>query len=94
MIRRRASVDPPVRRFELGVICGMARDGDLVWRRSDGTVVACEEKLKVLDQNLSEIRQICQDAFEDALLMGCDEDQIRRVFAGVVAGLYNPYAGR
>lgn len=45
----------------------------------------------MLNQNLEEIRQSCQDAFEDALLMGCDEDQIRQVFAAVVDSLTNPY---
>jgi hypothetical protein len=53
--------------------------------------VSCEEKIKVLNQNLEEIRQSCQDAFEDALLMGCDEEQIRKVFVAVVEQLSNPY---
>lgn len=63
----------------------------IVWKQPDGRSVSCEEKLKVLNQNLEEIRQSCQDAFEDALLMGCDEDQIRQVFAAVVDSLTNPY---
>jgi uncharacterized protein (UPF0335 family) len=62
-----------------------------VWKQPDGRSVACEEKIKVLNQNLEEIRQSCQDAFEDALLMGCDEEQIRKVFAAVVEQLSNPY---
>lgn len=62
-----------------------------MWKQPDGRSVSCEEKIKVLDQNLEEIRQSCQDAFEDALLMGCDEDQIRRVLTAVVASLINPY---
>lgn len=61
------------------------------WRRSDGSVVSCEEKLKVLNENLGELRQMCQDAFEDALLMGCDEAQVRAVFASVVDRLRNPF---
>lgn len=64
----------------------------VVWRQTDGEAVSCEEKLKVLNENLAEIHQYCQDAFEDALLMGCDESQIRQVFASVIAGLRNPYA--
>jgi hypothetical protein len=63
----------------------------ITWRQPDGRVVSCEEKLKVLNENLSEIKQICQDAFEDALLMGCDEAQIREVFANVMASLSNPH---
>ena len=27
----------------------------------------------MLNENLDEIREYCQEAFEDALLMGCDE---------------------
>jgi hypothetical protein len=61
------------------------------WRLADGQPVSCEEKLKVLNENLSEIRQICQDAFEDAILMGCDEEQVRSAFAQVIGELANPY---
>jgi hypothetical protein len=61
------------------------------WRLSDGSPVACDEKIKVLNDNLAELEQVCRDAFEDALLMGCDEQQIREAFAAVVQSLGNPY---
>lgn len=64
---------------------------DIVWRAPDGSVVSCVEKLKVLRENLGEIEQACQDAFEDALLMGCDEKQIRDVFRKLIESLENPY---
>ncbi len=63
----------------------------LVWVQPDGEPVSCEEKLKVLDENLAELRQLCQDAFEDALLMGCEEGQVRDVFCKVIDELHNPY---
>jgi hypothetical protein len=66
----------------------------VVWRQADGSPVVCEEKLKVLNENLAEIRQMCQDALEDAVLMGCDEQQIRRVLQSVIDSLENPFAGR
>lgn len=62
-----------------------------IWKRPDGSIVACTEKIKVLRENLEELRQIAQDAFEDALLMECDEEQIRTVFREVIAQLENPY---
>ena len=34
------------------------------WASQDGTAVSCEEKLKVLNENLAEIRQSCQDALQ------------------------------
>jgi hypothetical protein len=61
------------------------------WRAPDGSTVSCVEKLKVLNDNFQEIRAMCQDAFEDGLLMGCDESQLREVFARLVADLANPY---
>jgi hypothetical protein len=66
----------------------------IVWRQTDGSPVSCQEKLKVLNENLAEIRQMCQDAFEDALLMGCEEDQVRKVFAAVIESVRNPYRKR
>jgi len=62
-----------------------------VWRTREGGVLSCVEKLKVLNDNFAEIEQLCQDAFEDALLMGCEEHQIRDALMQVVAGLKNPY---
>lgn len=64
------------------------------WVSPDGEVISCTEKLKVLRENLEEIRQVTQDAFEDALLMGCDEKQVREVFAQLIAGLDNPYPSK
>jgi hypothetical protein len=63
----------------------------VVWLQPDGQPVSCEEKLKVLDENLMELRQVCQDAFEDALLMGCEEGQVRELFRSVIDSLSNPY---
>jgi len=62
-----------------------------VWRTREGGVVSCVEKLKVLNDNFAEIEQLCRDAFEDALLMGCEERQIREALMQVIAGLKNPY---
>ena len=69
-------------------------DTPIIWRSPSGEVVACVEKNKVLGENLAEIRQICQDALEDAVLMGCDEKQFRAVLAELVSALHNPYPPR
>jgi hypothetical protein len=66
----------------------------IAWRQPDGAPVSCEAKLDVLNENLAEIREYCQDAFEDAILMGCDEAQVREVFAAIVRAIENPYRDR
>ena len=64
-----------------------------MWRRADGTPLACVEKIKVLNENLAELRQLAQDAFDDALLLECPEDVIRSEFHRLVDSLVNPWPG-
>ena len=62
------------------------------WLDPAGEPVSCLEKIKVLNENLEEIRDMCQDALEDAVLMGCDEAQFRSVLDRMTESLVNPYS--
>ncbi|MCA7120777.1 MAG: hypothetical protein LGL72_15590 [Acidibrevibacterium sp.] len=62
----------------------------LIWPQSDGTPVACREKLRVLAENYQELATVMQDMFEDALLMGVDEAAARRILTDLVASLKSP----
>jgi hypothetical protein len=64
------------------------------WLAADGSPIACLEKIKVLNENHAELRQIAQDALEDALLMGCSEEQVRGTLHRLIDELHNPYAGK
>jgi hypothetical protein len=44
----------------------------------------------MLTENYEEVAQVLQDAFEDAVLMGVNEDAMREILAQVVAGLVSP----
>ncbi|BAT21044.1 MULTISPECIES: hypothetical protein [Asaia] len=57
------------------------------WTDRNGTPIACVEKLKVLRENDTELRQTLQDVFEDALLMGVAPDVMRRHLAGMIDAL-------
>ena len=61
------------------------------WFSDDGSPVSCTEKIKVMNQNMAELYQAAQDAFEDALLMGCSEQQLRDYLQQLVAGVEHPY---
>ena len=61
------------------------------WLDSKGSPLGCTEKIQVLNENLIEIKEICEEALEDAVLMGCDEKQIREVLANIVASLPKPF---
>jgi len=64
------------------------------WPGLDGNAVGCREKLRVLTENYTELAQVMQDAFEDAVLMGVEEQAIRQVLADMVAGLESPKRAR
>jgi hypothetical protein len=62
-----------------------------VWLTPEGEKVSCVDKIKVLNENLDEIREMAQEAFEDAVLMGCDEAQFRKVIKELSEAIVNPY---
>ncbi len=69
----------------------MSEDAATRWMQTDGTPIACREKLKMLNENFAELSQVMQDAFEDAVLMGVDEAFLRRLLAEMPAGLKSPH---
>jgi hypothetical protein len=64
------------------------------WPQPDGSPVSCLEKLKTLKENHAELAQVMQDAFEDAVLMGVDEQAMRRILGEMVQGLRSPKQAR
>lgn len=62
------------------------------WLSPDGTPVACAEKIKLLNENWQEIQGLCQDALEDAVLMGCSEDFVREALHSLVDTLHKPFS--
>ena len=54
------------------------------WPGADGKPVSCNEKLKMLMENHKEAVTVLHDILEDAVLMGCDEAQVRDVFEDAV----------
>ena len=61
------------------------------WYNDSGKLVACQEKIKVMDQNIQEIIQLMQYLLEDGVLMGISETQIKSVLQQKVSELKNPY---
>ncbi len=64
------------------------------WLTPQGEPVACVEKIKILNENLAEIKVLAEEALADAVLMGCDEAQFRDVLRDMADRLVNPYRKR
>lgn len=62
-----------------------------VWHSSAGEIISCVEKIKVMQQNIDELRLIAQDLFEDGVLMGIDQKQLKSYLSSLMNSLSNPY---
>jgi hypothetical protein len=49
------------------------------WQKPSGAPVSCVEKIKVLNENFAELRYLAQELLDDALLLGCSEQQVRQI---------------
>ena len=48
-----------------------------IWKTKSNEIISCDEKLKILNENLTEIENIFQSSMDDAILMGCDENDFK-----------------
>ncbi len=64
------------------------------WRGMDGRIIACTEKLKIMRENFVELRQAALDVLEDAVLMGCDEKQVKEALFHLIQSLSTEYKAR
>ena len=66
----------------------------VIWRKPDGSVVSCHEKVKVLNENYAELQTLLQDLLDDALVLGCSEAQVRDVLQRMLDELQATVAER
>ncbi|MBY0379556.1 MAG: hypothetical protein K2P99_04035 [Burkholderiales bacterium] len=62
-----------------------------IWLSETGEKVSCIEKIKVMQQNLQELQQMAQDAYEDGILMGIAPKQLKQFILELMNNLHNPY---
>ena len=57
---------------------------NFIWRAKDNKIISCDETNKVLNENYSEIKTIIQNAFDDAVLIDCDEKDFKNKIIDLV----------
>lgn len=55
-----------------------------LWKDKKNKAVSCTEKIKILNENILEIKQLSDDAIEDAILMGVNPDQVISVLVNAL----------
>jgi len=60
---------------------------EFLWIDKEKKAISCEETNKVLNENFSEVSTILQNAFDDAVLLGCDEQDFKKKVAELLKNL-------
>ena len=55
-----------------------SNEKELLWIDKNNKIISCEETNKVLNENFTEVSAVLQSAFDDAILIGCNEDDFKK----------------
>ena len=64
-----------------------ANHKEFLWIDKNNKIISCEETNKVLNENFIEVTSFLQNAFDDAILIGCDEDDFKKKIIKLINGL-------
>ncbi len=60
---------------------------EFLWIDKNRKTISCEETNKVLNENFSEVLSTIQNAFDDAILLGCDEKDFKKKIENAIKNL-------
>ena len=55
-----------------------SNEKEFLWIDKNNKIISCEETNKVLNENFTEVSSVLQNAFDDAVLIGCDENDFKK----------------
>ena len=64
-----------------------SNEKEFLWIDKNNKTISCEETNKVLNENFIEVSSVLQSAFDDAILIGCDEDDFKKKFIKLMNSL-------
>ena len=59
----------------------------LLWYNKDNKIISCDETNKVLNENYEELKNLIQNIYDDAILIGCDEEDFKNKIESLVRNL-------
>jgi len=64
-----------------------------VWKTSDNSKISCKEKIIILNNNVIELQNLINQIYDEALLMGVDKKQIKKVINNLATNLNTELKG-
>ena len=63
------------------------------WTSSDNSKISCKEKIVILNNNIIELQNLMNQIYDEAILMGVDKKQIKKVINNLVTSLNTELKG-
>ena len=64
-----------------------------VWKASDNSKISCKEKIIILNNNVIELKNLINQIYDEAILMGVDKEQIKKVINNLSTNLNTELKG-
>ena len=63
------------------------------WKTSDDSKISCKEKVIILNNNVIELQNLINQIYDEAILMGVDKKQIKKVINNLASNLNTELKG-
>ncbi len=63
------------------------------WKTSDNSKISCKEKIIILNNNVIELQNLINQIYDEAILMGVDKKQIKKVINNLSTNLNTELKG-
>ena len=63
------------------------------WKTSDNSKISCKEKILILNNNVIELQNLINQIYDEAILMGVDKKQIKKVINNLATNLNTELKG-
>ena len=63
------------------------------WKTSDNSKISCKEKIIILNNNVIELQNLINQIYDEAILMGVDKEQIKKVINNLAINLNTELKG-
>ena len=63
------------------------------WKTSDNSKISCKEKIVILNNNVIELQNLINQIYDEAILMGVDKQQIKKVIYNLLTNLNTELKG-
>ena len=64
-----------------------------IWKTSTNSKISCKEKIVILNNNVTELYNLVNEIYDEAILMGVDKKQIEKVIYNIATNLSTELKG-